>query len=28
MSFVSRWFDWRNALVVVKPETLIRWRLF
>ena len=25
MSFVSRWFDWRNALVVVKPETLIRW---
>jgi putative transposase len=25
MSFVSRWFEWRNALVVVKPETLIRW---
>jgi putative transposase len=25
MSFVSRWFDWRNALVAVKPETLIRW---
>jgi hypothetical protein len=25
MSFVSRWFDWGNALVVVKPETLIRW---
>ena len=25
MSFLSRWFDWRNALVVVKPETLIRW---
>jgi putative transposase len=21
----SRWFDWRNALVVVKPETLIAW---
>jgi hypothetical protein len=21
--FWSRWFDWRNALVVVKPETLI-----
>src|ERR1700688_2167537 len=21
----SRWFDWRNALVVVKPETLISW---
>ena len=25
MGFVSRWFDWRHALVVVKPETLIRW---
>jgi transposase InsO family protein len=25
MSFVSQWFEWRNALVVVKPETLIRW---
>ena len=25
MSFLSRWFEWRNALVVVKPETLIRW---
>jgi hypothetical protein len=25
MSFASQWFDWRNALVVVKPETLIRW---
>src|SRR5580700_4093607 len=25
LGFVSRWFDWRNALVVVKPETLIRW---
>src|SRR5258707_5991282 len=22
----SRWFDWRNALVVVKPETLIAWQ--
>ena len=22
MSFLSRWFDWRNALVVVKPDTL------
>lgn len=21
----SRWFDWRNALVVVKPETFIGW---
>jgi hypothetical protein len=25
MSFQSRWFDQRNALVVVKPETLIQW---
>jgi hypothetical protein len=25
MSFLSQWFDWRNPLVVVKPETLIRW---
>jgi transposase InsO family protein len=25
MSFMSQWFDWRNALVLVKPETLIRW---
>ncbi len=25
MSFVSQWFDWRSALVVVKPDTLIRW---
>jgi len=23
--FWSRWFDWRNALVVVKPETFIGW---
>jgi putative transposase len=25
MSFLSQRFDWRDALVVVKPETLIRW---
>jgi putative transposase len=25
MSFLSRWFDWRDALAVVRPETLIRW---
>jgi hypothetical protein len=25
LSFLSRWFDWRNALAVVQPETLIRW---
>jgi putative transposase len=23
--FLSRWFNWRNALVVVKPETFIGW---
>jgi hypothetical protein len=23
--FWSRWFDWRSALVVVRPETLIGW---
>ena len=23
--FWARWFDWRNALVVVKPETFIAW---
>jgi len=22
---LSRWFDWRQALIVVKPDTLIRW---
>src|SRR5215467_15171006 len=21
----SRWFDWPNALIAVKPDTLIRW---
>ena len=25
MSFLSQQFDWRDALVVVTPETLIRW---
>ena len=25
MGFLSQWFDWRHALVVVKPETLVRW---
>jgi len=23
--FLARWFAWRDALVVVKPETLLRW---
>jgi len=23
--FWSRWFDWRGAVVIVKPETLIGW---
>jgi hypothetical protein len=22
---LSEWFDWREALIVVKPDTLIRW---
>jgi putative transposase len=22
---LSRWFDWQNALIAVKPDTLIRW---
>src|SRR5215831_2507283 len=22
---LSRWFDWRNALIVVTPDTLTRW---
>jgi hypothetical protein len=25
MAVLSRWFDWRGALVIVKPDTLIRW---
>ncbi len=25
IAFLSRVFDWRSALVVVKPDTLIRW---
>jgi putative transposase len=25
MAILSRWFDWRNALVIVKPDTLVRW---
>ena len=25
LAFLSRFFDWRHALVVVKPDTLIRW---
>jgi putative transposase len=25
LSLLSRLFDWRSALVVVRPETLIRW---
>jgi hypothetical protein len=25
MACLSRLFDWRDALVVVKPDTLIRW---
>jgi hypothetical protein len=25
LAFLSRWFAWRSALIVVRPETLIRW---
>jgi putative transposase len=25
LAFLSRLFDWRDGLVVVRPETLIRW---
>src|SRR5688500_4609408 len=25
LTLLSRWFDWRSALVVVRPETLIPW---
>ena len=25
LAFLSRLFDWRDALIVVRPETLIRW---
>src|SRR5215467_1337302 len=25
MATLSRWFDWRDALIVVKPDTLISW---
>ncbi|OGA46773.1 MAG: hypothetical protein A3F74_23405 [Betaproteobacteria bacterium RIFCSPLOWO2_12_FULL_62_58] len=25
LGFLSRLFDWRSALVIVRPETLIRW---
>lgn len=25
LALLSRWFDWRSALVIVRPETLIGW---
>jgi putative transposase len=25
LALLSRLFDWRSALVVVRPETLVRW---
>jgi putative transposase len=25
LTFLSRWFEWRSALVIVRPETLIGW---
>jgi putative transposase len=26
LALLSRFFDWRNALVVVRPKTMIRWQ--
>ncbi|MBA3913922.1 MAG: hypothetical protein H0X25_08745 [Acidobacteriales bacterium] len=25
LALLSRWFEWKDALVIVKPDTLIRW---
>ena len=25
LTWLARWFDWRQALVIVQPETLLRW---
>jgi putative transposase len=25
LAWLARWFDWRHALVLVQPVTLIRW---
>src|SRR5882724_7982133 len=25
LTWLARWFDWRRALVVVQPATLLRW---
>src|SRR4029453_7024804 len=25
LTWLSRWFDWRQALVIVQPATLLRW---
>ncbi len=25
MVFLGKFFDWRSALVIVKPDTLLRW---
>src|SRR5215510_3347719 len=25
MTMLSRWFDWRQALAIVRPQTLTRW---
>ena len=26
LALLSRFFNWRNALMVVRPETMIRWQ--
>ena len=25
LALLTRWFDWRNAIVIVRPQTIIRW---
>ena len=25
LTWLARWFDWRHALVIVQPATLLRW---
>ncbi len=25
LALLSRWFEWKDALAIVKPDTLIRW---
>ena len=25
LAWISRWCDWRSCLIIVRPETVIRW---